>query len=234
MPRSLQRRFKVPQIRGVLQAPESQPSRRYASTIVYFTDADKLAGYGEAMPQSVDNSVLDLLDQYFAEAPSLVSGANWADLHTYLPDDLMVKVDVAGMAHGLEARSPLLDHVLMEWAATIPEEAKIKGGETKALFKAAMEPYLPAEVLYRPKKGFSPPLARWFRGDLKQLAYDVLLSQTARERGLFRSNYVQDLLDEHCEMVRDHHTRLWALLMLELWFRAWIDAPSVGAMRPAA
>jgi len=233
-PGTVQRRFKIPQIRDVLQASEAQPARRYASTIVCFTDRDKAVGYDEAMGGAGDGSVLDLLEPYFAAAPSLVSGANWADLHTYLPDDLMVKVDVASMAHGLEARSPLLDHVLMEWAAGMPEAAKIKGGETKALFKSAMEPYLPTDLLYRRKQGFSPPIARWFRGELKEMAYDTLLSQSARQRAVFRPDYVRRLLDEHCGMVRNHHTRLWALLMLELWFQTWIDAPIEAGMRPAA
>ena len=98
-------------------------------------------------------------------------------------------------------------------------------GMTKALFKSAMEPYLPAQLLYRPKKGFSPPVGQWFRNELKELAYDVLLSQRATERGLFRQDYVHLLLDEHSGLARDHHTRLWVLLMLELWFQMWIDAP---------
>jgi asparagine synthase (glutamine-hydrolysing) len=233
-PRPFQRRLKIPQIRGVLQAPERQPSRRYAFTIVYFNDLDKAAGYGPAMADALGGSVLDLLEPYFAAAPSLVSGANWADIHTYLPDDLMVKVDVASMAHGLESRSPLLDHVLMEWAAGIPEQSKIGGGETKALFKRAMEPYLPKELLYRPKMGFGCPVDHWFRNELKAMAYDTLLSQSAVQRGLFRPDYVRRLLDEHCGTVRDHHTRLWALLMLELWFRTWIDAPGEAVLRPAA
>ena len=105
-----------------------------------------------------EGSAIDLLEPYFTETDSLVTAANWADLHTYLPDDLMVKVDVASMAHGLEARSPLLDHVLMEWAAGVPAEFRMARGVTKVLFKSAMEPCLPAELLYRPKMGFSPPV----------------------------------------------------------------------------
>src|SRR5205823_4273044 len=162
-----------------------------------------------------------------------VSGANWADIHTYLPDDLMVKVDVASMAHGLETRSPLLDHVFMEWAAEIPEQLKMAHGETKSLFKSAMEPYLPNELLYRPKKGFGCPVDHWFRSELKELAYDVLLSRSARDRSLFHPDYVRGLLDEHCALTRDHHTRLWALLMLELWFQMWIDsAAAPEVLRP--
>jgi asparagine synthase (glutamine-hydrolysing) len=147
----------------------------------------------------------------------------------------MVKIDIAGMAHGLEARSPLLDHVLMEWAAALPDQIKMTRGATKALFKAAMAPYLPREILYRRKRGFGCPIDRWFREELKDLAYDTLLAQNARQRGLFRPDYVRRLLDEHCASRFDHHNRLWALLMLELWFQMWIDAPADTAiLRPAA
>ena len=234
-PLTAQQRFKIPRIRGVLQAPKQRPGRRYAFTLAPFTDEDKEDCYSWAMRDQLGRSALDLLEPYFAEADSLVAGANWADIHTYLPDDLMAKVDVASMAHGLEARSPLLDHVLMEWAVGLPEEVKMARGVTKALFKSAMEPYLPAELLYRPKMGFSCPVDHWFRNEIKELAYDTLLSQSARQRGLFRPDYVQRLLDEHCGFTRDHHTRLWALLMLELWFRMWIDAPAEAEiLRPAA
>jgi asparagine synthase (glutamine-hydrolysing) len=234
-PAAAQRRFKVPRIRGVLQAPQEFPARRYASTLVSFTDRDKQQGYSGAMREQLEGSALDLIEPYFAEADDLVAGANWADIHTYLPDDLMVKVDVASMAHGLETRSPLLDHVLMEWAAGIPHDTKMARGITKSLFKSAMEPYLPAKLLYRPKMGFSCPVDHWFRSELKELAYDTLLSQSACERGVFRADYVRLLLDEHCSATRDHHTRLWALLMLELWFRMWVDAPAEAAiLRPAA
>jgi asparagine synthase (glutamine-hydrolysing) len=234
-PHPLQRQFRLLQIRAMLRAPQSSPARRYAPTITSFDDHDKLEGYGEAMRVIGSRSALDLLDPHFAEAGGLAAGANRADIHTYLPDDLMTKVDVAGMAHGLEARSPLLDHVLLEWAAELPEAVKMAGGVTKALFKSAMEPYLPREILYRPKRGFGCPIDRWFRGELKELAYDTLLSQSARQRGVFGQNYVRRLLDEHCSHRFDHQSRLWTLLMLELWFRMWIDAPAdAEVLRPAA
>ncbi|HEU0217891.1 MAG TPA: asparagine synthase (glutamine-hydrolyzing) [Stellaceae bacterium] len=234
-PAGLQRELKLQRIRDVLEASAGRAEQRYGGTIVFFADRDKAAGYGEAMRSHLDHSALDLLAPYFAAANGLVAGANWADLHTYLPDDLMVKVDVASMAHGLETRSPLLDHVLLEWVAGIPADVKLAGGRTKALFKRAMEPYLPREVIYRKKMGFGVPIDEWLRAELKPLAYDTLLSPSARERGLFRSDYVRGLLDEHCSGTRDHHYRLWALLMLELWFRMWIDAPAEQALlRPAA
>ena len=234
-PASIGRKLRLPQIRDMLDAPMGEPARRYAGAIAFFGDCDKMAGYGEAMQGQLAHSALDLLAPYFARAENLVAGANRADFHTYLPDDLMVKVDVASMAHGLETRSPLLDHVLLEWAARIPSETRMAGGRTKALFKAAMAPYLPRAILHRRKMGFGCPIDQWLRRELKELAYDTLLAPAARERGLMRPEYVKRLLDEHCAYRANHHTRLWALLMLELWFRTWIDgAAATDAYRPVA
>ncbi len=234
-PPVMQRRFKTSRIRSALSASQSQPAARYLPTIAFFADADKDEGYGEAMREQDAHAALDLIAPHFAMMPNLVAGANRADIASYLPDDLMVKVDIAGMAHGLEARAPLLDHELVEWAATLPDAVKMTNGTTKALFKKAMQPYLPREVLYRKKRGFGCPIDRWFRRELKPMAYDTLLAQSARQRDLFRPEYVRRLLDEHCTARADHHYRLWALLMLELWFRMWIDAPADSAvLRPAA
>ncbi len=234
-PGGLQRKLRLAQIRDVLLADRERPAQRYGATLAFFAERDKTEGYGEAMHGALAHSVLDRLTPYFAGG-DLVEGANRADIHTYLPDDLMVKVDVASMAHGLETRSPLLDHVLLEWAARIPAEIKMKGGTTKALFKAAMAPFLPREILHRKKMGFGVPLERWFRRELRELAHDTLLGQPARERGIMRPDYVRRLLDEHGAGTRNHHTRLWALLMLELWFRSWIDdaAEAAAPVRPAA
>lgn len=235
MPPAAARRLKLARIGEVLRAPADEPGRRYGATLAYFADRDKEAGYGEALRDRLAGSAFDLFAPYFEAAGDLVAGANRADIHTYLPDDLMVKVDVASMAHGLEARSPLLDHTLLEWAAALPRALKMAGGETKSLLKQAMEPYLPRAVLYRPKRGFGVPIEAWLRDELRDLAYDTLLSQGARARGLFRPDYVRRLLDEHCARRRDHHARLWALLMLELWYRMWIDGPAESAvLRPAA
>jgi asparagine synthase (glutamine-hydrolysing) len=234
-PTWFQQRFKIPRIRGVLGAPSELPGRRYAFTLASFSDDDKQDCYSGAMRDHLGRSALDIFETYFDGAASLVAGANRADIHTYLPDDLLVKVDVASMAHGLEARSPLLDHVLLEWAIAIPERIKMARGATKALFKCAMEPYLPAKLLYRRKMGFSPPIDHWLRNELRELAYDTLLSQSAKARALFQPDRVRRLLDEHCSFARDHHMRLWSLLMLELWFQMWIDTPAESAtLRPAA
>jgi asparagine synthase (glutamine-hydrolysing) len=198
-------------------------SRKYEAPIAYFSDSAKTELYAGDMRSFLAESALDRLDDYFDQAQTMTLGAAWADIHTYLPDDLLVKVDVASMAHSLEARSPLLDHKLMEWAATIPEEQRFQGTETKSLFKQAMEPYLPRELLYRPKMGFGAPIAVWLRTNMREFAYDVLLDQTTRERGLFDTGYVRRILDAHSNG-QNWASRIWALLMLELWFRMWIDS----------
>jgi asparagine synthase (glutamine-hydrolysing) len=237
LPEFIHRRYgnRLSAVSDLIRGADGRASQRYAFTITYFMDYMKREGYTKDMSEFLAGSALDLLEPYFEAAPTLVSGANWADIHTYLPDDLMVKVDVASMAHGLESRSPLLDHVFMEWAMSIPESGKTAGGVAKALFKKAMEPYLPYELLYRPKMGFGCPVDHWFRAELKDMAYDVLLSGAAIGRGIFRKEYVKQLLDEHVSARTSHHTRLWALLMLELWFRMWVDQPAAAdIMSPAA
>ena len=206
-----------------LLADQQAPQYRFAPTISAFTDDHKMHGYGDAMREYANNSALDILYPYFEEAENLVTGANWADIHIYLPDDLMVKVDIATMAHSLESRSPLLDHKFMEWALTIPQNVLMNSNRTKALFKKAMEPYLPREVLYRKKMGFGCPVDHWLRGDLKEMAYDNLLSEKCSSRGIVDSAFTKKLLDEHCIGKTDHSTRLWPLLVLELWFQIWID-----------
>src|SRR5215469_1350045 len=234
-PRSLQRQLKLPRIRALLRAPSQHPGRGYAAALGWFTEEDKEDCYAEAMQEQLPRADLDLFEPYFAAAGSLVAGANRADLHTYLPDDLLVKVDVASMAHGLETRSPLLDHVFVEWAVGLPDRLKLARGTSKALFKSAMAPYLPADLMHRPKMGFSCPIDHWFRNEMKELAYDTLLSHRASGRSLFRPTHIRRLLDEHCGMRQDHHQQLWALLVLELWFEMWIDgSPEPPVRQPDA
>lgn len=197
-------------------------SRRYEPFVTYFSDASKQDLYAGEMRQLLSHSALDRLDSYFDQADTLALGAAWADIHTYLPDDLLVKVDVASMANGLEVRAPLLDHKLMEWAAGIPEDLRFAGTETKSLFKKAMEPYLPRELMYRPKMGFGVPIDVWLRREMKEFAYETLLSSKAIARELFDPSTVRALLDRHSSG-ENWATRIWALLMLELWFKMWID-----------
>ncbi len=160
------------------------------------------------------------------EAPR---GLDWmlaCDVTTYLPGDLLVKMDRMTMAHGLEARSPFLDHELMELAARLPAELKAPGGELKGLLKSALRPILPAEALDRPKQGFGVPLSRWFQRDLNGLLRETLLGERARRRGFFRPEAVRRLVEQHLSGRFLHAHRLWALLMFELWARTFLDPPS--------
>ncbi|HUE86430.1 MAG TPA: asparagine synthase (glutamine-hydrolyzing), partial [Vicinamibacterales bacterium] len=145
------------------------------------------------------------------------------DVNHYLPDCLLVKVDIASMAHGLEARSPMLDHVFMEFAARLPSHMKVRGLVTKYILKRAAIPFLPQDNIYRTKRGFSIPLAPWFRGEFGDYARDVLLDGRLAQRGYFKMDVVRRLLEEHRHGVNTWQKELWNLLMLELWHRMFID-----------
>jgi asparagine synthase (glutamine-hydrolysing) len=145
------------------------------------------------------------------------------DVQTYLPGDLLVKMDIATMAHSLEARSPLLDHELMEFAATIPGSLKLQGMNKKIILRDAVRPWLPDDLLDRPKMGFAVPIPAWFRGELRGYVRDVLLDPSTLGRGYFDASYVQSLIERHETEAEDHSFRLWALLVAELWHREFVD-----------
>jgi len=150
-----------------------------------------------------------------------------------LPDDLLVKMDIASMAHSLEVRSPFLDHEVMEFAASLPPSLKLRGLTQKYLLKRMMRGVLPEPVLRRGKRGFGVPIDHWLRHELREPAHDLLLGDRARERGYFRPEVVRRYLDEHVAGRGHHHHRLWALLMLELWHRTFVDSRP-GSVAPAA
>lgn len=147
----------------------------------------------------------------------------FTDVHSYLPEDLLVKMDIATMANSLETRSPFLDHEIMEFAASIPANLKLRHGRGKFILKKAFEDFLPREIISRRKMGFGVPLEHWFRNDLKDYIRDVLLSSSSIKRGYFRKDSIELLLREHAEHKRDHGYRLWNLLVLELWHQVYID-----------
>jgi asparagine synthase (glutamine-hydrolysing) len=150
-----------------------------------------------------------------------LSTLQYMDVHHYLPEDILTKVDRASMLTSLEARVPLLDHVVMEHAARMPPGLKLRNGRGKHVLKVAMARYLPAEMLHRRKMGFGVPLAAWFRRDLKDFARDVLLDARTRQRGILRPEAVARLLDAHLAGRRDHSSQLWSLICFELWCRQW-------------
>ena len=158
-----------------------------------------------------------------SDAPDFIDATLDVDVKTYLPEDLLVKVDIATMAHGLEARSPFLDHEVMEFCASLPSWMKIRGRNKKHLLKLAIKDLLPEKIIQRPKMGFGVPIDHWFRGELKDFAYDHLLSRRAIQRGYFHRSAIEGLLNDHVTGHRNWHFQLWNLLMLELWHRTFID-----------
>ena len=152
-----------------------------------------------------------------------ITGLQLIDIATYLPGDILFKADIASMANSLELRSPLLDHDLAEIALGLPDELKLHRGTGKVALREAFAPDLPAAILARGKAGFGVPVGRWFRDDLRELATDLLLDTTASSRGLFRREGVAALLADHAAGRADHGERIWALVMLELWQRQYVE-----------
>jgi asparagine synthase (glutamine-hydrolysing) len=132
-------------------------------------------------------------------------------------------MDIASMAHGLEVRSPLLDHRLVELAARLPVRMKLRRLTTKWALKRVLRGVVPDQILDRPKSGFGVPLDRWFRQDLLPMTRDLLLDPRATARGWFHRREVERLIDEHAAGRDLHHPRLWALLVLEIWARQTLD-----------
>jgi asparagine synthase (glutamine-hydrolysing) len=151
------------------------------------------------------------------------------DFETYLPEDCLAKVDRMSMAHSIESRVPLLDHHVVEFAASLPPSMKIQGDRRKHLLKGLAFKLLPREMLDRPKQGFGVPIGHWFRGSLREAFGDILQSPTARQRGYFNYRFVDHVLDEHLAGRRDHSLRLWQLLVFELWHRQRVDGAASAA-----
>ena len=145
-----------------------------------------------------------------------------SDISRYLPGDLLVKADIATMANGLELRSPMLDVDVVEWGISLPRKYKIKGFETKHILKDVARSLVPAELIDRPKMGFGIPRAEWLRTGLKEMVVDTLTDTTARQRGWFKTNEVNKIIETHMAG-EDHDNVLWPILMLELWARTWFD-----------
>ena len=143
----------------------------------------------------------------------------YIDLQTYLVGDINTKVDRASMAHALEVREPLMDHPLVEWVATLPSRLKVRSGESKWLLKKAMEPHLPHAIMYRPKMGFAVPLARWFRGPLRDRVRDAVMHGQLQDTGFFDPAYLRRLVEDHIAGRRDYSQPLWSLMMFEAFLR---------------
>jgi asparagine synthase (glutamine-hydrolysing) len=209
---------------------------RYLRFVCHFSAAEKGALYTPDLARRFER---DATAASFAEhlgasrATDTVSRLQDLDARTYLPDDILAKVDVASMTHGLEARAPLVDHHVVELGAALPGRLKLRAGKGKHILKRAFADLVPAEIVRRRKKGFALPTGPWLRGRLHGFARDTLLSGAARARGLFRPEAVADLLDRH-RAGEDHGERLWNLIVLETWHRELVDGRAGFAREAAA
>ena len=207
------------------------PARRYLDWISIFNESQRAELYSEEFVAALpDADPVRFLSGPMAAGShrGAVTATSLADLVTYLPCDLMTKVDVASMAHGLECRQPFLDHRVVELALRMPAELKFRRGRGKRILTETFADLLPREICRRPKMGFGVPLDHWFRGELKDFSRDVLLDSRTFERGYFRREAVAQLLDDHQSARFDHSYRLWSLLVLELWQREWCSGGDAG------
>ena len=156
-----------------------------------------------------------------------LSQMQYVDFHSYLPEDVLVKVDRASMLNSLEVRVPLLDHKVLEFAATIPPSMRWRDGTGKYILRQAAKDLLPPAILQKPKQGFGPPVKNWFRQDLRQFARDVLLDNRTRQRNILNVDHVEKILTAHTGGKVNRSHEIWALLMLELWFRAYLDRDTI-------
>jgi asparagine synthase (glutamine-hydrolysing) len=201
---------------------------RYIDSISHFNGPQKRKLYSGATRTKMNGSFARgeaLFRQIAANSGTddPIENLLYLDTKTYLPSDILTKVDRMSMAASLETRSPLLDQDLIEYVARIPSELKLKGSETKYIFKRAVEGFVPREILYRQKQGFGVPIGDWINSQLKERMTGDLSDRRTLERGYFDSKYIKLLLDEHARGRRDHSHPLWTLWMLELWHRRYID-----------
>jgi asparagine synthase (glutamine-hydrolysing) len=201
-------------------------ARNYAEQVKIFNAGEKEDLYSPEFSRAVNgsDSVDYLLSKYEeAETEDFIDRLLYLDINTYLPEDLLVKMDIATMANSLEARVPFLDHHFMEFVATIPSHLKLKGNITKYILKEAYSDFLPQTIINRTKMGFGVPISRWFQKELKDYTFDILLGHRSIERGYFKKEGVERLLREHLAGHYDHSAKIWALLFLEIWFRTFVD-----------
>jgi len=201
-------------------------ARNYGEQIKIFNAKEKGDIYAEDFTKNFENiDPLDFLLQKYeeVEADDLLAKLLYVDINTYLPEDLLVKMDIATMANSLEARVPFLDHKFLQLVAGIPSHLKLKGSTTKFILKKAFSDFLPEAILKRRKMGFGVPISRWFRKELKEYIYEILLDSKTLNRGYFKREGIERLLNDHIGLRYDHSAKIWALLFLEIWFRVFID-----------
>jgi len=238
LPRSARSKSRLRKFQRLFEHINDSAVDRYLGWMTTFDEAGRIALYTESQLDWLASCGADERNASDADPSAILASAfalGWrrdpitratvSDVVTYLPGDLLAKVDLASMAHSLECRGPFLDHRVVELAMAMPIERKIRfrQGRSKVILKQAFPELLPPAIRTRAKMGFGVPLSRWFQKELKDELESVLLDPVCLNRGIFRPQAIRDLVAEHVNGEREHSHRLWALLMLELWFRQYMD-----------
>lgn len=201
-------------------------SLQHTRWMLFVSEDDKTRLYRPELRASLNGcAAASFLEGFFEQAAALdaLAQQQYVDVKTYLVDDILTKVDRMSMAASVEARVPLLDHRIVEFALSLPPHSKLRRGRTKVILQQAMRGRLPKEVLNRPKQGFSIPLKHWLRGELRPMMTDLLSADCVRRRGYFEPQTVDGWVSEHLEGRANHSHRLWALMVFELWHRHVLD-----------
>lgn len=226
-PASVQQKSKRRRLKRLLSALSESPERRYLKWISIFDDARRQSLYTNDFRRRLGDAdaARFLLDAYqVCPDRDFVTRTTFADVLTYLPCDILNKVDIASMAFGLEVRCPFLDQDVVNFAAALPIDCKLRGSRGKRILIETFADLLPPAIQHRKKMGFGVPLDHWFRHELRPLLQEVLLDPASLARGLIRPEAVRQLVDEHVTSQWDHSYRLWSLLVLELWQQKFCDA----------
>ena len=226
LPVSALRRSRIRDAQRFFRAANLPATERYYRWMTSFPREEKAELYTDDFrSRIIGNDAAEVLGGWLRSSEGLgtLDSVLLTDQMTYLPNDLLVKVDIASMANSLEARSPFLDHKVIEFAASLPANVKMRRFETKSLLKKVAANLVPREVVYRRKMGFGVPIGAWFRGEMKDFVSDVLLSDASLQRNIIRPEMLRRYVGEHIRGEKDHAFQLWTLLMLELWFRRFID-----------
>jgi asparagine synthase (glutamine-hydrolysing) len=214
--------------KATLQNLARDSAEAYFNTVCTIPEGVRARLFSTAWQKQIEGyESIDVLRRHMARAQTedSLSQIQYADLKTYLPGDILTKVDRASMAKSLEVRVPLLDHDLVQWIATLPSSVKLRGREGKYIFKKALEPQLPRDVLYRRKMGFAVPLKAWFRGPLRDRARQIVATGSLVDIGMFDVRYLDALVDQHQSGAADHSSALWSLMMFESFLRNVHDHP---------
>jgi len=233
VPNGLSEESLVKRLAAFFRFEPASRSDLYCRWLLFFDRQQRRGLFTEEFMNSVvDGDTDDLIAELMAasDGKDTTETAVHADILSYLPNDLLVKMDRTTMAHSLEGRSPFLDHEFMEYVAALPADIKLKRLTRKWILKRAVSDFLPREVLHRPKRGFGIPVGDWLRNDLKDLMCDTLTSRRSRQRGIFKPRKIDEMIEQHLNRQRNWQFQLWNLLVLELWHGILIDSrPGVTA-----